>query len=365
MGKDSAYYKEKKRDQTLKLRELLKQLPQCAVDFIYSKEVTAQPSTLISYSYDLLTFFRYMKERNPTLKDVEITDITVDLLARIQPEDIMEYQRYLALNVNGEYHENGKRSIARKMSALRGLYHYQVLHKHILEDPTQLVAMPRIKKDKNIVRMNNYEVQEILKAIEEGNSQMSERQRKYCQKTQKRDLAILTLMLNTGIRVSECSGLDLKDVDLIVNSLTIVRKGGTQDVIYFGDEVHNALDDYIQTERKSIHPVGGHEDALFYSLQGKRISVDAIEKLVKKYAKIAVPGKHITPHKLRSTYGTALYRETGDIRLVADVLGHENINTTIDYYAAIEDEHKREAANAVDFHQNDPTAPGAKEHKPK
>ena len=86
---------------------------------------------------------------------------------------------------------------------------------------------------------------------------------------------------------------------------------------------------------------------LTYSLQGKRISVDAVEQLVKKYAKIAVPNKKITPHKLRSTYGTALYRETGDIRLVADVLGHENVNTTIDYYAAIEDEHKQRAANAV------------------
>ncbi|MCR4693901.1 MAG: tyrosine-type recombinase/integrase, partial [Pseudobutyrivibrio sp.] len=100
--------------------------------------------------------------------------------------------------------------------------------------------------------------------------------------------------------------------------------------------------------------IDGQEQALFYSLQGRRISVDAIENLVKKYAKIIVPNKKITPHKLRSTYGTALYRETGDIRLVADVLGHENINTTIDYYAAIEDEHKRMAANAVDFNKKQP-----------
>ena len=79
----------------------------------------------------------------------------------------------------------------------------------------------------------------------------------------------------------------------------------------------------------------------------KRISIDALENLVKKFGKIAVPNKKITPHKLRSTYGTALYRETGDIRLVADVLGHENVNTTVQYYAAIEDEHKRKAAGAV------------------
>ena len=87
-------------------------------------------------------------------------------------------------------------------------------------------------------------------------------------------------------------------------------------------------------------------------MQCKRISVDAIENLVKKYSQIAIPNKKITPHKLRSTYGTALYRQTGDIRLVADVLGHENINTTIDYYAAIEDEHKQKAANAVKIRTN-------------
>ena len=88
-------------------------------------------------------------------------------------------------------------------------------------------------------------------------------------------------------------------------------------------------------------------------MKGRRISVDTVERLVKRYAMMAVPNKKITPHKLRSTYGTALYRETGDIRLVADVLGHENINTTIDYYAAMEDEHKRQAANAVNYKRKD------------
>ena len=107
------------------------------------------------------------------------------------------------------------------------------------------------------------------------------------------------------------------------------------------------LEDYIEGERKHITIADGQDKALFISSKGNRMSVDAIERLVKKYGRIAVPNKKITPHKLRSTYGTALYRETGDIRLVADVLGHENINTTIDYYAAIEDEHKRKAAGAV------------------
>lgn len=354
MGKDSSYYKDKSKKQKIKLRELISELPAFARDYIYSKELTTQTSTLISYSYDLLTFFRFLKERNPMLGGKELTAFTLTELNRLTSEDIVEYQRFLELNLNGELHENGKKAIARKMSPLRGMFQYHYERKNINENPMILVKLPRLKKDKNIIRMNNYEVQAILNAIQNGTSQMSKRQQTYCLKTQKRDLAILTLMLGTGIRVSECNGLDLTDIDFRVDSMTIVRKGGGQDVLYFSPEIHQVLEDYILTERALITPYEEHEAALFYSLQGKRISIDAIEQLVKKYAKIAVPNKKITPHKLRSTYGTALYRETGDIRLVADVLGHENINTTIDYYAAMEDEHKRQAANAVHYDHNEP-----------
>ncbi len=353
MGKDSAFYKDKTKNQKVKLRELIAELPSCAQDYIYDKELSTQPSTLISYCYDLLTFFRFLQGANPTNAPQDIKSFNLEYLANIKSQDIIEYQRYLELNLEGELHENGKKAIARKLSPLRGFFQYHYEHKNLADNPMILVKLPKLKKDKNIVRMNNYEVQAILSAIENNNGTISEHQRKYALRTQKRDLAILTLMLGTGIRVSECNGLDLADIDLIVNSLTIVRKGGGQDVLYFSDEINHVLKDYIETERAAITPYEEHKDALFFSLQGKRISVDAIEKLVKKFGKIAVPNKKITPHKLRSTYGTALYRETGDIRLVADVLGHENINTTIDYYAAMEDEHKRQAAGAVDYNNKD------------
>lgn len=348
MAKDSEHYKLKERNQKVLYHELLNQLPPCAKDYLRDKDLTTQISTRISYAYDLLTFFRYIKNANPSYKDIK--QLNYDDLSNFTSADISEYQHYLEFStekVDGENHENGKRSIARKMAPLRGLYEYQLKHENIEKNPMILVQMPRIKKDKNIIRMNSFEVQDILDAIEKGNGQMSERQRKSCDRTRQRDLAILTLMLGTGIRVSECVGLDTTDIDFKENSITIVRKGGGQDVIYFGDEVVQVLQAYMEGERKHINIVEGHEKALFISAKGNRMSVDAIERLVKKYGRIAVPNKKITPHKLRSTYGTALYRETGDIRLVADVLGHENINTTIDYYAAIEDEHKRKAAGAV------------------
>ena len=117
--------------------------------------------------------------------------------------------------------------------------------------------------------------------------------------------------------------------------------------VYFGSEVEMALYDYIEQIRKHTDALPGHENALFLSVQRKRISVRAVQDLVHKYASQVTPNKHITPHKLRSTYGTNLYRETGDIYLVADVLGHKDVNTTKKHYADLGDERRRKAATAV------------------
>ena len=118
-------------------------------------------------------------------------------------------------------------------------------------------------------------------------------------------------------------------------------------VVYFGEEVERALIDYIEGDRKAATPLSGHENALFLSTRRRRMGVQAVENMVKKYAVQVTPNKKITPHKLRSTYGTSLYRETGDIYLVADVLGHKDVNTTKKHYAAIDEDRRRQAASAV------------------
>ena len=118
-------------------------------------------------------------------------------------------------------------------------------------------------------------------------------------------------------------------------------------IVYFGEEVADALFNYINGDRKVITPLPGHDNALFLSTQKRRMGVQAIENMVKKYAKQVTPNKKITPHKLRSTYGTSLYKETGDIYLVADVLGHKDVNTTKKHYAAIDENRRRQAASAV------------------
>ena len=107
--------------------------------------------------------------------------------------------------------------------------------------------------------------------------------------------------------------------------------------------------------RVAMTPAPGHEEALFLSLQNRRITVRAVEIMVKKYASLAAPlKKKLSPHKLRSTFGTNLYHETGDIYLVADVLGHSDVNTTRRHYAAMSDDRRRMAAQKVRL-RDDPT----------
>ena len=219
----------------------------------------------------------------------------------------------------------------------------------ISKNPATLGDFPKLHK-KEIIRLDPNEVKNLLNNIENGEG-LTKKQPEYQNKTKVRDLAIITLLLGTGIRVSECVGLDKNNIDFRNNGILIKRKGGYEDIVYFGEEVHKALTDYMN-EREHIIPESGHENALFLSLQNKRLSVRSVELLVKKYSKTVTNLKKITPHKLRSTYGTTLYQETGDIYLVADVLGHKDVNTTKKHYAAQNEERKRYAATVVKLRDN-------------
>ena len=333
-------------DNQIKLRELQKQLPKFCAEFFRGVEPTTSSRTRIAYCYDLIVFFNYIKSSNPEMANVPVVDYPIELLDKITATDIEEYLEYLRYYVteDGKEHTNGERGIMRKLACLRTLYRYFYKKGSIKTNPASIVDMPKIH-EKEIVRLDADEVSVLLDQVELGDK-LTKSQQKFHDKTKTRDMANLTLLLGTGMRVSECVGIDINDIDFKNSGIKIRRKGGNETVIYFGEEVENALLDYLE-ERKLIVPQDGHENALFLSLQKRRIGVRAVENLVKKYSSLVTNLKKITPHKLRSTYGTALYKETGDIYLVADVLGHKDVNTTKKHYAAIEDERRRKARNAV------------------
>lgn len=341
------YQQKKSIDYTLRLREVLSELPPFCKDYFRAIEPTTSAKTRISYAYDLRIFFKFLCEKNPAFKNGQIKDLTVEVLDRLLPVDIEEYQEYLKVYESHDHLVmNTEKGLARKMSSLRSFYNYYFKHQIIRTNPALFVSMPKLH-DKAIIRLDIDEVAMLLDYIESCGDQLTGQRKAYYEKTKVRDLALITLLLGTGIRVSECVGLDLNDVDFKNNSIKVTRKGGNQMYVYFGSEVEMALYDYIEQIRKHTDTLPGHENALFLSVQRKRISVRAVQDLVHKYASQVTPNKHITPHKLRSTYGTNLYRETGDIYLVADVLGHKDVNTTKKHYADLGDERRRKAATAV------------------
>lgn len=336
---------------TMRLRDLMDKLPGFCRTFFRGIEPTTSSRTRIAYAYDLRIFFEFLVNTNAALKNTPITDIKLEVLDMIKPVDIEEYLEYLSYYKSAELErtntENGKK---RKLVSLRTFYNYFYKKEMITTNPASLISVPKLH-EKEIIRLDIDEVAKLLDEVETAEN-LTKAQKKYHEKTKLRDLAIMTLLLGTGIRVSECVGLDINDVDFDNNGIKIRRKGGNEVVVYFGDEVREALLDYLE-ERNQLIPAEGHTNALFLSMQLKRLNVRSVENLVKKYSSTVTKLKKITPHKLRSTYGTSLYRETGDIYLVADVLGHKDVNTTKKHYAAIEDNRRRSAANVIKLREKE------------
>ena len=341
------YHQSTSNQNTVKLRELLKTMPSFCRDYFRGIEPTTTAKTRIGYGYDIRTFFRFLLAQNPMFHDAQMTDIRLQDLEQLQPVDIEEYLEYLKYyKYEDQVFTNDERGIKRKFSSLRSFFLYYQKRDLIKNNPTVVVDMPKLH-DREIIRLDSEEVSELLDLVERGGDNLSGMKRVYYEKNKLRNIAIFTLFLGTGIRVSECVGLDVEDVDFRNNRIRIIRKGGKEEYVYFGAEVAEALKNYIKEERVHVKAKEEHEHALFYSIQKRRISVQGVENLVNEYTSQITTFKHITPHKLRSTYGTALYQQTGDIYLVAEVLGHNDVNTTRKHYAAMDDAQKRSAADAV------------------
>ena len=314
------YSKQVDENNILLLREILSELPQYVTIAFRGIENTTSTRTRLGYARDIKIFYEYLCEYNPYFKKKTPRDIKTDDLSRLEAEDIEEFLDAMRLYKNNSIDSNA----------------------------AEKVDMPKIH-EKKIVRMEPNEVANFLDNVEYGDG-LTERQKKYHEKNKVRDLALLSLMLSTGMRVSECVGIDINDVDFDNMRIKIMRKGGKEAYVYFSDEASETLTKYLD-ERKKIIPETGHENALFLSSQQKRISVRSVENIVKKYSLTSVPLKHITPHKLRSTFGTELYRATDDIYLVADVLGHSDVNTTRKHYADMDEDRKRRYRNEVQLRE--------------
>lgn len=341
------YFDKRKIDNLEKIEQLLKELPSFVSDFFIGIEGTSSSLTRLNYAVDLKIFFDYLSNRF----DKPIPDFTLADVDKIKSTDIEKFLSYLSsFDYNGKHHICNESAKSRKLATIRSMFKYFFNKNMLTANVATKVSSPKIH-EKEKIRLEKNEVSELLYTCESGKG-LTKRQLKYSENTKIRDVALLTLFLGTGIRISELVGLDTDDIFFENNSFIVTRKGGNRTILYFTEEVREELLKWIDF-RSNIKDLDKNEKALFLSLRNKRISVRAVEELVKKYAKIVTPLKKITPHKLRTTFGTNLYRQTGDIYIVADYLGHKDINTTKRYYAAISDDMRKQSIKLVKLKEDD------------
>ena len=290
------------------------------------------PRTVTEYYLDLRTFFRYLKKKRglvPQDKDfsqIEISDVDLDLIRTIDLTQVFEYMNFLSTE-----RKNGASARARKVSSLRSFFRYLTDKTGKLsKNPVQELETPKLKKA--LPKYLNLE--QCLELLSKVNG-----------KTSERDYCILTLFLNCGMRLSELVGLDLNDLHFSTATMKITGKGNKERMVYLNDACIEALNRYL-----AVRPKEGLIDkkALFISGQRKRISAKTVQYLVKKYlAEIDLGGPGYSVHKLRHTAATLMYQQGHvDIRILKDILGHENLGTT-EIYTHVSSEQMAQAAKAT------------------
>lgn len=213
-----------------KINELLKIFPEFCREYFNSLEYSKQPRTRLAYARDLKTFFEFLIAEFPQYSNYQISDFTLHDIESVTGQDISDYLRYMKVyDKDGTTVTNDERAAKRKLCSLRRFYGYYYRYELISNNPSLKVDMPKIH-DKAITRLDVNEVAELLDNVENGNKLTTAQLRTH-EKLKCRDLALLTLLLGTGIRVSECVGLDINDVDFDNDRIKVVRKGGSESFV--------------------------------------------------------------------------------------------------------------------------------------
>lgn len=292
--------------------------------------------TVEEYLLDLRTFFRYMiatKEGitpyGDDFEEIDITTIGLDFVKNIKTEEIYEFLFYA-----GSERLNGWAAKARKLTSIKSFYKYLVTKRKLLEkNPAIDIDSP--KKERTLPKFLS--IDESLALLDAINADTES-------KNTKRDFAIATLFLNCGMRLSELCGIDLRDLDDSLRSLRVFGKGAKERIIYLNSACKEALSEYLKVRNLNLDSSTSAEPALFLSSRGQRISDKTVQWMIAKYLKLAgLESKGYSVHKLRHTAATLMYQSGNvDVRVLKDILGHEQLNTT-QIYTHISDEQMENA----------------------
>ena len=321
--------------------EIVNLMPRYVRDYFVAKDEKFQPKTKLAYAGDLQIFFTYLIDSGiDNFNYTAISDIPLEAFDTLSPQDISDFLFYLSdYEFNNHRCSNSPSGKKRKLATIKSFYRYFCSVGKLKNNVPSVIESPKLR-NKEIIVLSHSDRDKICKNIESGSSKTKKSMESH-EKIKYRDMAILTMFLGTGLRVSELVGINIEDVDWDKQRILITRKGGKTEFIVFGNKVSSTLLDYIDFERNLLLRLSPEECAsgeksgpLFVSLKGDRISARRIEQIIKEYARFVLPpGLKITPHTLRKTFGTELYLKYQDIYLVQNALGHSSPNTTAQYYA--------------------------------
>lgn len=360
-----------------KFIELCDTMPSFVRSFFVSKSDNYQPKTKLGYATDFNNFLFWILKYSGKTNAESIASITCKDLESLSYEDIDLYLNYLsiypAVDNKGntikdktgkiKYITNSPTGKARKLAAVRMLYKFLLKRGLITFNPTELTETPKEKEEKAIFTLSMEQQSTMLNRAYRAEGRpvkkegVTERGLKKSgtmrQKTRYRDYAILATLFSSGIRVSELCNINIYDIDFNEQMFIIKRKGGSTDHVYFGKEAKDAMLDYIELERNNLAGYTKESERYdkFASSDGplfitgyekgtdelKRITPRRVQQIVKEYGVfVAAENEKITPHTLRKTFGTSLFREYKDLILVQHALGHSDSSTTSKYYVGFD-----------------------------
>ncbi len=314
-------------------------LPYFAQDFInHLAVINKSRTTQYAYTNELRLFFQFLCNSIPTFPSSPV-DLNLSLMANLGHRDVESYLSWARIERN-----NGVRALARKQAVIKSLYRYLLREDMISKDVT--IKLDPINVNQKLPKaLEPNQIAELTDVLQNGTG-LSKDQLKYHAYTEKRNYAIFLTFIGTGLRLSELCNLNLSSTNLNKGCFEVLRKGNNETVVYFNTEIMEALIDYLQNERHRY--AQGKADALFLSMQGKRISTRAVQNLITKYMAILKTLGHKTDgfsaHKMRSTFATLLLRETDNLAIVQDALGHADPRTTRIYAKVLDEELKRSAS---------------------
>ena len=323
------------------LNAFYKELPECCRDFLADNSTRLSNATRIAYAGELSRFFDYMISYTPYFCDKEKTEITVDDLKAITTRDI---NRFLS-HCKDDLHDK-QRTIARKRASASSFFSYLTDNRLIEYNPVKAAVKVKIDETDTVIHIDMHDQLKLLNMVDSGDS-LTHKQKMYHDRYKLRDYAIILLLLDTGIRVSELRGINIADINFEETYVHIKRKGGKEQDIYFSDEVGDVLQEYIESRRVKDLTLS-IMDPLFVSLKGERLTVRAIEKLVKKYTKSALPGigPSLSPHKMRASFAMQFYKTEKDILALQRKMGHKELAAT-NVYAKATDETMKNTRSVI------------------